>query len=961
MEAKHPIEAEELLAQHQWVRRLAQRLVGAGQADDVVQETYLAAWQRRGEGPRGDLRAWLGGVVRNLVRRHRRAVTLRELHEQRAATAAVDGVTQMRLHAALAQAVLALREPYRGAILQRYLEEASYAQIAVRQGVSEATVRKRVSRALSVLRRRLEGERSSGSWSLVLAVAGTRDATAKIAGGSTPAVPLGGVCMVGKVGMMVAAMAAVTTVGWLVWREGPKPDSTPAAVAPPAAPADSVDPAPVPARAGGPPATALAKASRRSLAAGPRQPSGSVALRADRDRDLHGWVLDPQGERVAGARIEVRRVQLREMTPLVTDPGHGPREGRVVAASHTDAQGEFALPLTPGLAYDLWVQAAGFPPAAVTDRYAGERVEVQLRPAAELYGKVTRATDGSPVPAARLVGWQDDARHLKAFEGTTDRAGQFSFRGLAAGRLRIRVVADDLVQERDDLRIELVAGRRQRRDFALRRGLRVAGTVTDAVTKRPIAGAVVGVGWSQECSATTNARGEYALRGVPRSGRCQLHARAKGYGRTVAELAPGPLRTRTVEFTLVAGRRVRGRIVDPQRNPVEGAYVAAVGLAPFAGHGGTGDGAGGDWRAVRSSAAGAFAIADLRADQSHALLVVRRGYGSVVLPFPVHELHRADLDLGVVVLTAGGEIAGRVVDEEGIGVADARVRLVPTGAKQVAAGPDQSWNRWQDDALAVGQRTARSDDLGRFRFTDLEASRYVVEVSRYGGGGLTLGEEFDGSARAAVRVGLGETVAEVTVVLPLQSSIAGRIVDDRGQPIGGILVLLEPLTPSAEDSVNLVTGPDGRFAFLGLPHGSFSLQAHPTAIGTGARPAPYLPAQLEQVYSGERNLELTLERTQLLSGLVYHADDRVAAKASVAAFDAAGRELDLTFTDVEGRFFLSIPPAVSARLVAKPAPEGAPFWDQTSIAAIPAAQSVERTDVTSGRGDVVLRLPPQSR
>src|SRR5688572_32525448 len=63
---------EDLLAHAGWLRRLAQSLVGAGGgADDLVQETYVAALRHP---PRTDLpiRPWLAQVLRNLVRMRRR-------------------------------------------------------------------------------------------------------------------------------------------------------------------------------------------------------------------------------------------------------------------------------------------------------------------------------------------------------------------------------------------------------------------------------------------------------------------------------------------------------------------------------------------------------------------------------------------------------------------------------------------------------------------------------------------------------------------------------------------------------------------------------------------------------------------------------------------------------------------------------------------------------------------------
>src|SRR5262249_58694164 len=75
-----PPDPEELLGHAAWLRRLALSLVGpAGGADDLVQDTWLAALRRPPARP-GPLRPWLAEVLRNLVRMRRRASAVRAEH-----------------------------------------------------------------------------------------------------------------------------------------------------------------------------------------------------------------------------------------------------------------------------------------------------------------------------------------------------------------------------------------------------------------------------------------------------------------------------------------------------------------------------------------------------------------------------------------------------------------------------------------------------------------------------------------------------------------------------------------------------------------------------------------------------------------------------------------------------------------------------------------------------------------
>src|SRR5215813_7069840 len=118
---------EQLLAQVEWVRRLAAALVGRGDADEVVQQTYVQALSTR---PRAvaNLRGWLTTVVRNVARYRVRVEERRATHEPRAAPPPpapdpAESVARAELHRRVVDAVLALDEPYRATLLMRYFDD----------------------------------------------------------------------------------------------------------------------------------------------------------------------------------------------------------------------------------------------------------------------------------------------------------------------------------------------------------------------------------------------------------------------------------------------------------------------------------------------------------------------------------------------------------------------------------------------------------------------------------------------------------------------------------------------------------------------------------------------------------------------------------------------------------------------------------------------------------------------
>src|SRR5688500_16823602 len=72
---------EELLQQAPWLRRLAAKLVAGDAADDLVQETWLAALMHP-PGRGGPVRPWLARVAHNLAQNLRRGERRRSEHER---------------------------------------------------------------------------------------------------------------------------------------------------------------------------------------------------------------------------------------------------------------------------------------------------------------------------------------------------------------------------------------------------------------------------------------------------------------------------------------------------------------------------------------------------------------------------------------------------------------------------------------------------------------------------------------------------------------------------------------------------------------------------------------------------------------------------------------------------------------------------------------------------------------
>jgi RNA polymerase sigma-70 factor (ECF subfamily) len=152
---------EHLLQDIAWLRRLATNLAhDRDDADDLVQESLIAAWRRQPDTTR-PLRGWLTKVARDLAGMKHRSDRRRAARHALAADAPSQPtpdelVAQLQLHKRLVDLVLELEEPYRSTIIQRFVEGRTSASIAESLGIPAGTVRKRLHEALARLRAGLD-------------------------------------------------------------------------------------------------------------------------------------------------------------------------------------------------------------------------------------------------------------------------------------------------------------------------------------------------------------------------------------------------------------------------------------------------------------------------------------------------------------------------------------------------------------------------------------------------------------------------------------------------------------------------------------------------------------------------------------------------------------------------------------------------------------------------------------
>ncbi|HEX6863780.1 MAG TPA: carboxypeptidase regulatory-like domain-containing protein, partial [Thermoanaerobaculia bacterium] len=407
---------------------------------------------------------------------------------------------------------------------------------------------------------------------------------------------------------------------------------------------------------------------------------------------------------------------------------------------------------------------------------------------------------------------------------------------------------------------------------SLRSPTPTTGRVLEASSREPIAGALVwngGTSWGR-----TGSEGTFEIR-APSGDRGRVEAAATGYTRFVFqwkrdENAP-------LTFLLGPAAPISGQVVDEAGKPVEGAKVATITNPPDY-RGGLED------RWAWSGPDGRFVLRRLPAGRVHAVAAVKEGFA------PARQLGDSTAPLRLT-LRRGTLAAGRVVDEQGQPVAGAELALVPA-EQDLTPRP-------RIDFSAV------SDAKGSFRIPNVSAGRFDLHASRPG---------FTSTTRSGILIPENEAQADIgEVTLPPGVAIEGIVVDERGRPIQGAEVVLNPFGP---DNVpgderfiyrdRVETGPDGRFRIADLRRGMrVGLKAVHPDLNTAEMAGVEAPTA--------EPVRLRLTRPRSLEGRVKDRQGEPVAGARLYFSDTAGEPLGGGWdhreakarTDAEGRFVLS--------------------------------------------------------
>jgi RNA polymerase sigma factor (sigma-70 family) len=775
---------DDVLDQQAWLMRLARQLGrDAATAEELAQESLIAAWEHPPRERGSTLRSWLRSV---LVHRARTGATAeqrrREREERSARPEAVAGSDEIAERLELARRVAAaldeLPEAERRALYLRYYEELSPPDIARAVGAPLGTIKSRLAQGREHLRRKLDreyGER--GTWLGLLLPLAPLTRTPDIPSSASPSAGPAGPLLLGTATMttkatLTSVAAAAIIASLLVWNSWTSP-------------ADSR-------------AAAPRRGQDSELASGTTEHSPAMASsRAESPPRVEMEALAPDvASASTTAGVEIAATFASDGSPAALLVGSLAPEnlawkedgGHPIRRVQLDAEGHcFLAGLEPG----VWVARLNgrTVEGGVVELAPGATAQVQLsiQPGIEVRGRVLDHQE-SPVPGAEVFSsWSGD----HPGQGTlavADATGRFALRDLApwqqsgpytaiAARAPGRLVSREW---------EATGKAGDAQVLVLRVGSEAGslqGRVVDS-EGQPVEGAIVEFpswAWPQEIGLSreglhleelpdlelqSGSDGSFTCDRLP-PGLVGLCVKTEVHPTWQGSVTIEAGRTSDLEIRLGRGGALEGIVLDAEGKPAPNARILAgwpsrLDSSESQGHVVPGWPGRSEPRKARTDAEGRYRIVGLDPGpcEVHAMLQFGRAVQTEV-PIAAGETRRWDVQL-----LPSERASGKVVDESGAPLANWAVHVIEPSRK------------------GLWLVSARTDAAGRFALENCPEGPKEIEVC--------LPVTF--AAPAILTVPFPDDERELTLVVPERArpsaTLAGRFVDSSGADVDSIEVWL---------------------------------------------------------------------------------------------------------------------------------------------------------------------------
>ena len=572
-------------------------------------------------------------------------------------------------------------------------------------------------------------------------------------------------------------------------------------------------------------------------------------------RELEVRIRGPGGRPVAGARVMA--------SPPVPTGDQWPYSWTATA---TDAHGRARLRVAQPEPSRIEAAADGLGHVEV-EHHGRSAATIDL-PAASPLQLQLRLASGEPAAAAVV---------FRPFKGLTlakaGRGGRVTLFGVPGSRQIIRVLTPDGSTLDAEVEFPGAGQATEHRTLELVPPRRLEIALATASQLEPLTDAVA---WARDDRAVfSDAQGRLTLR-IPATER-SISVKAIAPGHLLWQRSRLPLSTangQVVTIGLEPAAGLRGRVVDEDGRPLKGVEIEWVPGKNRARRFPEG-------RDSRSRPDGTFALSPLPSSARLDLVARKAGFATTHLALdPLRPFERvADLEL---VLTAGRQASGTVVDEDGHPVAGASIAL----RRRPTTGGSPS-GETRPDAVAV------TDASGRFELRDLGPGKFDL---------LASAATFVPARVPGVDIGGGTEAVDLgSVRLDRGLRIAGTVVDEEGLPLPGARVEISgprfQFLDDADESSRATSDARGHFAFVDRAAGTYRLRA---------RSSGFLAAESGRLEPPlETPVVLVMRRgIVVLRGRVVDGQGHPVAAASVLADPARGDTKLRASSDEEGDFEL---------------------------------------------------------
>lgn len=498
---------------------------------------------------------------------------------------------------------------------------------------------------------------------------------------------------------------------------------------------------------------------------------------------VSGVVVDQNGGGVADAIVEAYiEPTTKSMFQIIQQKSRPPMD-----VATTGGNGSFRFETLGDGVFNFVVQAPGHQATTrMKEKVYGEtEFRFELMTGLDMSG-VVLGPDDEPVVGARIrhqkIGGSASARPeiaVISFDDnsvSSDERGAFTFDTLGDGEYNLIVYHPDY----QTLRRKGVRPETGEISLRMAFGGRIRGVVTSA-DGVPVMGARLVASDVADFSkeTVTDQDGSYVLSGLQTGRRhVSLTVNADGFARARRDVTGLGAQELEEDFELDPTGRLVGRVVDSNGEAVEGARVEVKRSDQNQSV---------DYTMARgqTDSSGRFEVSDVESSEELWIRVKHRGYLATATEFFSMEVG-AGLELPDIVLQLGGTIAGRVEGPNGEPVSGCEVTVRYQGQTDNTMATNPSHN-------------TRSD--GRFVLRGLEAGSVDLVAKPV---------DFVEATLPGINVVEGQVNDDVVIRLERGSSVGGRIVDDKGEPVPGATITARDFTQGASE-VTSVSHVDGRF------------------------------------------------------------------------------------------------------------------------------------------------------